>query len=153
MRSRHLAVVGLAILVLAAISFGSFRYGELQGRAANAERHLDEKLAAAFAIQSIKLLLKAEEEMTKDKPRESREALITHLGDSLYFVGRGLSRNDSAYKDIATSLCPRRQQISGIITTLPEEKSTGDANVRARKKLFVDGLAEIEKHCTAQRKQ
>jgi len=153
----RVVLLGLTILLFVAVSFGSFKYGELQSRSANTERDLDEKLAAAFATQSIKLLLKADEEMSKGNLRESRESLVTHLGDSLYFVGKGLARNDKAYSDIAGSLCSRRQQISTVLTTLPEGKPTDDANVRvnrqSRRKLFVEGLAEIEKYCAAPGKQ
>jgi hypothetical protein len=154
---RRWGLVGLLILVLMAISFGSFKYGQNQSNQAQRDVALDEKLAAAFAIQSVKLLLVANEKMSIGNVEDSREALITHLGDSLYFVGKGLSENNRAYVDIGRSLCSRQPQITKVIATLSEEKPANDEqsrlNKQARQRQFAEGLAEIEKHCQATKKE
>ena len=153
MPKRPALLLGLVLLLLIVASFASFKYGELKSKPTDADTALEEKLSAAFAIQSVKLLLKANQEMSSGNLHESRETLITHLGDSLYFVGSGLSSGDKAYADIASSLCSRSEQIGSVIASLSQQKPTDDDRVRsnreARKKLFEKGLAEIERHCAA----
>lgn len=143
----------LLILLLGAVSFGSFKYGQIQSSQAESDQVLDQKLAAAFAIQSVKLLLVANEKMSIGKVEDSSEALLVHLGDSLYFVGKGLSEGNKAYVDIAGSLCSRQAQIEKVIATLSEQRPANDekgrTNKQARQRQFTDGLAQIAKHCRA----
>jgi hypothetical protein len=153
MTKRFLIVAGAAVAVVS-ISLAFFPFGERNAVAAQ-DKSLDEKLMAAYAVQSVKLLLSATEHLSRGRTDDSREVIVTHLGESLYFVRKGLVEGDAAYTEIASSLCPRLGPISEIAAGLPAKEGTSDpkvgANREVRRQIFSDALTELRKHCGRQR--